>query len=74
MPIYHVAVLEIDSLVSDLEGCFDFSNSIEIIKGQPEGGTIIGVLLDSVVMIPALIRLRKGQLFFQITWEAIQYG
>ena len=54
--------LEIDSLVSDLEGCFDFSNSIEIIKGQPEGGTITGGPFGFCSNDPSLDTLEEGSI------------
>lgn len=37
-----VTGIEIDSLVSNLSGCYDFSNSIEVVKDQPDGGVLEG--------------------------------
>ena len=34
--------LELNSNTSDLSGCFDFSNSIQVIRNQPDGGVLEG--------------------------------
>ncbi|GAA3564988.1 hypothetical protein GCM10022395_14290 [Snuella lapsa] len=34
--------LEVDGLVADIMGCFSLSNAVEVIRHQPDGGTITG--------------------------------
>ncbi|MEM8906542.1 MAG: hypothetical protein AAGD05_01745, partial [Bacteroidota bacterium] len=34
--------LEMGQNASDLEGCFDLSNPVEVIRNQPEGGELVG--------------------------------
>ena len=54
--------LSVDSLVADLEGCFDFSDSLEVFRDAPVGGTIEGGPFGFCTDNPELTELVEGSI------------